>query len=232
MLKLIPSASGGGGSRHTAGISTLAWASASLPGGSHALPSSEGSGRSSLVSVGDEGAAGLWNADGEWQGSLFTVLDDGVIDLHANPACPDALAAGCSDGMLRLLSAAGGREEKRVVASPAGGAIVSVRWSYDGSALCTGGEDGCVKVWSGSGALRTTLATCAGPVYAVRWGADSNSLLWASGADLFLAGLTAEAGGGKGGAGRGRNAQRTFFSSGFLRPPPPGALGPCPICAG
>ena len=35
-------------------------------------------------------------------------------------------------------------------------------------------------------------------VLAVRWVADSNSLLWASGPDLFLASLAAEAGGGFG----------------------------------
>ena len=44
-----------------------------------------------------------------------------------------------SDGALRLFSAAGGREEKRVAASAAGAAIISVRWSPDGSALVTGG---------------------------------------------------------------------------------------------
>jgi hypothetical protein len=38
------------------------------------------------------------------------------------------------------------------------GAVTSGRWSHDGVALVTTGEDGAVKTWSRSGMLRTTLA--------------------------------------------------------------------------
>lgn len=48
-----------------------------------------------------------------------------------------------------------GRVEKSVEAHK--GAVLSGRWSYDGSALLTAGEDGQVKVWSRSGMLRSTL---------------------------------------------------------------------------
>lgn len=49
-----------------------------------------------------------------------------------------------------------GRVDKSVDAHK--GVVTSVRWSHDGSALATGGEDGAVKVWSKGGMLRTVLA--------------------------------------------------------------------------
>ena len=48
-----------------------------------------------------------------------------------------------------------GRVEKSVEAHK--GAVLAGRWSYDGSALLTAGEDGQVKIWSRSGMLRSTL---------------------------------------------------------------------------
>ncbi|CAM9683239.1 unnamed protein product, partial [Sphacelaria rigidula] len=53
-------------------------------------------------------------------------------------------AAACSDGTVRLITRAG-REEKKATHM---GAVVCVRWSPDGSALCSCGEDGDVKVRS------------------------------------------------------------------------------------
>lgn len=53
-----------------------------------------------------------------------------------------------------------GREEKKVEA--ASGAVIALRWNYDGSALVTAGEDGAVKVWSRTGMLRSTILN-AGP---------------------------------------------------------------------
>ena len=38
------------------------------------------------------------------------------------------------------------------------GAVISLRWNYEGTALVSAGEDGVVKVWSRSGMLRSTLA--------------------------------------------------------------------------
>jgi intraflagellar transport protein 80 len=71
-----------------------------------------------------------------------------------------------------------------------------VRWSHDGQAIVTGGEDGAVKVWSRSGMLRTTLVSGAKPVFAARWGADNNSILIASGRELSIATIQGDAGGG------------------------------------
>lgn len=153
---------------------------------------------SSVASVGNDflsaadGSVGRWSYDGEWVGSFDTGQEYGVVDMHASG---EVIACACSDGCLRLLSVATGKEEKRVVASASGAAITSVRWAFDGSALATAGEDGAVKVWSRSGMLRTTLAGLSRCAYAVRWGADSNTLLYAAGADLSVASLHSESSG-------------------------------------
>ena len=94
------------------------------------------------------------------------------------------------------------QEEKRVSATAVGGAVISVRWSHDGQAIVTGGEDGAVKVWSRAGMLRTTLVSGAKPVFAVRWGGDNNAILSASGRELSITALQGDAGPG-GGMGRG-----------------------------
>ncbi|CAN0403733.1 unnamed protein product, partial [Laminaria digitata] len=65
----------------------------------------------------------------------------------------EVFAAACSDGSVRLITRAG-REEKKAsnaarrlhtAVAAHTGAVVCVRWSPDGSALCSCGEDGNVK---------------------------------------------------------------------------------------
>jgi len=52
----------------------------------------------------------------------------------------EVLALGCSDGSFKLVSKTG-RIEKSV-AEAHSGAIISIKWSYEGAALATTGEDG------------------------------------------------------------------------------------------
>ena len=78
---------------------------------------------------------------------------DGVYisDMHWFPSSKKGQSAGgsdlfvvsCTDGRFRLVSKAG-RVEKAVDAHK--GAVVSVRWNYEGTALATCGEDGVIKV--------------------------------------------------------------------------------------
>ena len=90
---------------------------------------------------------------------------------HSNVIGPN-LAAACSDGCLRLLSASGSVETTADGAHA--GAVIQVRWNHAGTALATGGEDGSVKTWSASGMLRATVAAGDTPVYALAWSPDSS----------------------------------------------------------
>ncbi|CAM9127438.1 unnamed protein product, partial [Lampetra fluviatilis] len=66
----------------------------------------------------------------------------------------EALVIASAEGRLHLVSRAG-RVERSVEAHR--GAVLAARWSGDGTALATAGEDGLVKIWSRSGMLRSTL---------------------------------------------------------------------------
>jgi intraflagellar transport protein 80 len=134
--------------QHTDAVAAAAWVG-SVGGGSL------------LVTCSEDGSVGSWSSDGEWRGTALQTPEYGVCDVHVNPAVSDALAVACSDGHLRLCSratagssAAGSlalKEDKRVPATTSGGALVCARWSYDGAAIATGGEDGSVKIWSRAG---------------------------------------------------------------------------------
>lgn len=68
---------------------------------------------------------------------------------------PEIFAMGSSDGKFFIMSK-NGKVEKSVDAHT--GACICCRWSYDGTMVVTGGEDGQVKLWSKSGMLRSSLA--------------------------------------------------------------------------
>jgi len=118
---------------------------------------------------------------------------DGVYisDMHWFPSSKKGQSAGgsdlfvvsCTDGRFRLVSKAG-RVEKAVDAHK--GAVVSVRWNYEGTALATCGEDGVIKVWSRAGMHRSTLAQMESAVYALCWGPDSDQLLFSCGKHLVI----------------------------------------------
>merc|ERR1719284_721061 len=85
-----------------------------------------------------------------------------------------------------------GREEKKVEQKDAHrGACISLKWSFDGSALATAGEDGCVKVWSRSGMLRSTLTQMPHAIYSVVWSPDCEHLLFACNRKILLKSIQA-----------------------------------------
>lgn len=112
------------------------------------------------------------------------------------------MAISCMDGSFRFMSRSG-REEKKVQAHESG-AVIVVRWSHDGSAILTGGEDGDVKIWSKSGNLRSTLVSTGQCVYAVCWGPDDDQAVIASGKSLIV--KSVQSGGGGSGS-RNKNLQ-------------------------
>lgn len=95
----------------------------------------------------------------------------------------DMFALGSADGKVRFVSKAG-RVEKVVEAHR--GAVIDLRWSFDGSALLTGGEDGCAKVWSRSGMLRSSLVQSSLPIYACTWNGNCDAVLYAAGRQLVI----------------------------------------------
>lgn len=85
------------------------------------------------------------------------------LDMHWFPKAsgsgrrggvPDIFAMTANEGKLLIMSK-NGKIEKSVDAHK--GACICCRWSWDGTMVVTGGEDGHVKLWSKSGMLRSTL---------------------------------------------------------------------------
>lgn len=111
-----------------------------------------------LLAFGDDHKITRWDSSGDLQDKVAD-LEPFATDAHWFPmsgaAVTDAYALACTDGTFRLMNRAG-REEKKVPAHH--GACIALRWSFDGSALVTAGEDGIVRTWSRSGMLRATIA--------------------------------------------------------------------------
>ncbi|KAL5004430.1 hypothetical protein ScPMuIL_017886 [Solemya velum] len=102
----------------------------------------------------------------------------------------DLFVLTSTDGKFHLVGRTG-RIEKSVEAHK--GAVLAGRWSYDGTALVTAGEDGRVKIWARSGMLRSTLTQNSTPVYGVAWGPDSDQILFTNGKQLVIKSLQANA---------------------------------------
>ena len=99
------------------------------------------------------------------------------------PQAPDLFALACTDGSYKFVSKSG-REEKNVKAHE--GAVIFVKWSHDGGALLTGGEDGEVKIWSKSGNFRSSIASTGCCVYDAVWGPDDDQVLFTSNNMLMI----------------------------------------------
>jgi intraflagellar transport protein 80 len=109
-----------------------------------------------------------------------------VIDfdwINSTKKSGELMAMGCSDGTL-LFSG----HSKRIDASVEKahkGAIVTVKWNYEGASLASGGEDGKIKIWAKNGALRSNLVEGGKPVYCIVWDSNNN-LLYASDKNLCI----------------------------------------------
>lgn len=123
--------------------------------------------------------------DGKHKAKTLT-LEQNPIDFDwfksANKS-GDLLAIGCSDGSI-VLSSGGNRVDSKVSEAHAG-AVISIKWSYDGAALATAGEDGLIKLWSKSGVYRSTLVNGSNTIYCIVWSPD-NQILYCSGKNLYI----------------------------------------------
>ena len=96
-----------------------------------------------LYSVSDDMTSLKWDINGELDSKFIDKLEVSVIDMDWLPSgkgANEVVALACSDGSFRLVSKAG-RIEKSISEAHAS-AIISIKWSYDGAALATAGEDG------------------------------------------------------------------------------------------
>lgn len=144
-----------------------------------------------LITASDDSTVQRWGMDGSALGKLCD-LEQFTTDLHWFPTSANRnkqkkleenFVIACTDGKF-LLCSQGGRVEKAVEAHK--GAVITLRWNYEGTALATGGEDGVIKVWSRAGMLRSTLVQKEHSIYSLAWSPDSDSLLFTYGKDLII----------------------------------------------
>ncbi|CAH8502920.1 unnamed protein product [Heterobilharzia americana] len=95
---------------------------------------------------------------------------------------------GATDGKFYIISKRG-RIERSSDAHQ--GAVLSVKWNSDGTSFATSGEDGQIKIWSGSGMLRSTLCQNAYPIYSLAWGINSSAILFSLDKQLVIQSLQA-----------------------------------------
>jgi len=128
----------------------------------------------------------VWDINGNNKGKGMD-LESPVIDIDwivSMKKSGELMALGCADGT--LLFAGHTKKIEGRVEKAHKGAIISVRWNYEGAALATSGEDGNIKIWAKNGALRSTLIQSGKPIYCVCWSPDNNSILYASDKQLII----------------------------------------------
>lgn len=143
-----------------------------------------------LISAGDDQEIWKWHVEGSPIAKLCSCESycTAMAWMPSGKGSDNAFALGCADGTFRLISEMG-REEKKVDAHR--GAVISLRWSFDGSAIATAGEDGIVKVWSRSGMLRSALAQQSHAIYSVVWSPDCEHILFACSSKIHLKSIQA-----------------------------------------
>jgi intraflagellar transport protein 80 len=99
-----------------------------------------------LVSASDDLTIFKWDINGEATSKLAD-LEVPAIDMDWLPtarAASELLAIGCANGAIKMMSKSGRIE--RTIDRAHNGSVTCVRWTFDGAALATAGEDGAIKV--------------------------------------------------------------------------------------
>lgn len=123
-----------------------------------------------LVSVGDDNVIYRWNVN-TGQTTKWLELDSYAVDHDWMPfskGASDLLAVGFADGTIKLINK-NGKVDKHITTETHKKSVISLKWSYDGGALATTGQDGSLKIWSKNGNLRTNLIQSDKPIYSVAW---------------------------------------------------------------
>lgn len=108
---------------------------------------------------------------------VFVFKDSHItcIDSTRDSSAPNTFIIGCSDGTFRLCST-NWRIEKTVNAH--NGGITCLKVNPDGSSIATAGEDGLVKIWSRTGILRSTLASCGSAITTLNWDSTGKYIMF------------------------------------------------------
>lgn len=110
-------------------------------------------------------------------GSDTYPIDLDVISGGSGPKKMYTVALGSSDGKVSLFSLNAGQVRLEKKWSAHQGACIRCSASPSGLELLTCGEDGCVKIWSRNGLLRTQLASTGQAVYAADWSPDGQGVV-------------------------------------------------------
>ncbi|CAG9540779.1 unnamed protein product [Cercopithifilaria johnstoni] len=143
-----------------------------------------------LISVGDDQQVLKWNLmNGDVQVLMHLPSMLYPTDMQWLPhdstkqQLNDIFILTSTDGKFYICNR-NGRIEKVVDAHQ--GAILSGRWSHDGSTFATCGEDGAIKLWSRNGMLRSILVENNYPVYGICWNGDDSSIAYCCGENCFI----------------------------------------------
>lgn len=151
-----------------------------------------------VLTAGDDHKLLIWNNSNREILRTINLPDDLFpTDLHVYPKwnsgnrqkSSDLFLISSTDGCYHIFSRTG-KLEKSVEAHK--GAILVIKWSSDGTALATGGEEGQVKVWSKSGMLRTTLTSHPTPVYSLAWSPSNDSIIYTIDSSLEIKPLSSK----------------------------------------
>jgi len=135
------------------------------------------------LSTGDDLEIHTWDVEGKHKEKIL-VLEQAPIDFDWYKSGKDQLLAiACSDGSIVL--ATGAKRIDSKVPEAHEGAVIAIKWSYDGAALATAGEDGLIKLWSKSGVYRSTLVSGSKAIYGIVWSPDNN-ILYCSDKNLYI----------------------------------------------
>ena len=114
-------------------------------------------------------------------------LDTYAIDHDWMPLTKgnsELLAVGLTDGTIKLYNK-NAKLEKHITADTHKKSIICLKWSYEGGALASSGQDGSLKIWSRNGNLRTNLVSSDKPIYSLVWSPESDAVLYCF--DKFIA---------------------------------------------
>lgn len=108
----------------------------------------------------------------------FLPRTTGTLSKHG-----DLILITSADGKFHIMNRSG-RIERSVDAHK--GAILVGQWGNDGAGLLTAGEDGCIKIWSRSGMLRSIVVSSDNSVYGASWSPDSQSIAYTQGKFIVI----------------------------------------------